>query len=102
MSVSQAALVWFQIHSGLNEPGGMMLLKSTVDAVAANPHRAGVRKEIWASPTGRASNPPHRMTCAITDSTRNGMVFSEVFTIADTSRPSVIEATASNAMATII
>ena len=43
MSVSQAAGVWFQIHSGLNEPGGMMLLKFTVAAVAANPHRAGVR-----------------------------------------------------------
>ena len=42
MSISQTAGVWFQIHSGLNEPGGMMLLKLTVAAVAANPHRDGV------------------------------------------------------------
>ncbi len=86
---------------GQDGAGGMITFRLEVDAVSAWPHRDGDSHQTCSRPAlpARASTPPIRMTSTTTTTIRMGIVFSEVLTDAEISRPSAIDTTASTASA---
>src|ERR1022692_3261844 len=105
MSRSQMYGVWFHSGSGL-VPGasGEIWFRLEVDAVAAKPHRDGENQENCSRPAFPFSGntPPLSTTWTKTTTTSSGMVLSDELTSAEISRPTVIDATASTAMARAI
>jgi len=93
-------------HSGSVLPGATtpMTLRFTVEATAPKPQRDGAMYASCCRPALPTSDttPPDRMTWAMVSSTRKGMAFSEVLTMAETSKPRHIEASESTAMPTRI
>ena len=83
-------------HRSLGVSGpGTSVVRSTVDADAANPHRAGVNQDIWSS-TGRLVTgimPPENTSWLMIATTRSGMICSLDFASDDSSRPRFAEAT---------
>jgi hypothetical protein len=77
--------------------GCWIAFRFTVDATAANPHRAGEMAASSSIPVLPASRkiPPVRMIWNITTTTSSGMVLSVLLTSAEMNRPSVIETIAS-------
>ena len=78
-------------------------MRFAVDATAPNPHRDGEIQASWDSPALPTSEttPPDRMTWIMVSRTRNGIAFSDVLTMAETSRPRHIDVTASTAIAMV-
>jgi hypothetical protein len=83
--------------------GSEITLRLTVDAAAAKPQRDGASQATCSSPAFPVSGntPPVMTTWKITATISSGIVFSEVSTDAEISRPRVIETIASTPMATI-
>src|ERR1700721_4031320 len=94
--MSRSQLLALLVHTGSRE------LRFEVAATAPNPQRDGEIQASWDNPAFLTSDttPPDKMTWTIVSRTRMGMVFSDVLTMADTSRPRHIDARASTAMAT--
>src|SRR6201992_418356 len=87
--------VWRQCESfGVSGPG-TNLVRSAVDADAANPHRAGVAHDIWSSPIRPVTGirPPENTSCDMTATTSSGMIWSLDLATADNANPSIAEAT---------
>src|ERR1700757_4094308 len=105
MSRNHTCGVWFQSGSGgVPGGGGVTLFRSTVEAAAAKPHRDGESQESCDRPAMLLSRmiPPLRTTSTSTETTSSGIVLSEELTAAEISRPIVIDAIASIAMASMI
>ena len=83
--------------------GGKILLRFEVEAVSAYPQRDGDSHATCSRPAlpAIANTPPVRMTSTTTTTIRIGMVFSDVLTDAEMSRPSAMDTTASRASAMI-
>src|SRR5882757_7954805 len=97
---SHASEVCFQCEScGVSDPGAS-LIRSTVDAVDANPQRAGVTQDIWSSPGRPVTGimPPENTSCDMTATTSSGMIWSLVFANADSAKPTVAAQTVAAAM----
>jgi hypothetical protein len=72
---------------------GAMLLKSSVAPSAPTAQRDGIRYENWLTPTApfRLNRQPVNTTWMIANITSSGMVFSDVFTSEEMTRPNIIE-----------
>src|SRR5690349_25075660 len=89
------AAVCFQCESfGVSGPG-TSLVRSAVEADAANPHRAGVAHDIWSRPMRAVTGimPPENTSCDMTATTSNGMICSLDLATADRASPSMADAT---------
>src|SRR5579875_490327 len=69
--------------------------KSIDEAPAANPQRPGVTQDSWLRPARPVTGiiPPQSTNCDMIDTTSSGMICSLVCASADSSRPSIAEAT---------
>src|SRR5579884_2683546 len=70
--------------------------KSIDDDPAANPQRAGVTKDSWLRPKRPVTGipiPPQSTNCDMIDTTSSGMICSLELARADSSRPSIADAT---------
>src|SRR3984957_4664013 len=102
MSNHQVAALWCQCESfGIWGPG-CNLIRSMVEAEAANPHLAGVAQDIWSSPMRAVTGimPPENTSCDMTATTSRGMIWSLDLATADSAKPSMAEATVVNATST--
>src|SRR6185312_6453148 len=70
---------------------GTSFIKSTVEADAAKPHRAGVNQDSWSSGTRCATGimPPQNTSWEMTSTTSIGMIWSLERASADSARPSM-------------
>src|SRR5215218_6848816 len=92
----------FQCEScGVSGPG-TSLIRSMVDAVLANPHRAGVNHESWSSPTRPVTGimPPWKTSCDMIAITSSGMICSLDLAKAESARPTIAAATQQADMST--
>ena len=102
MSNHHAPGVCFQCEScGVSGPG-TSLIRSTVDADAANPHRAGVTQDIWSSTIRPVTGimPPENTSCDMIATTSSGMICSLDLASAESARPTIAAATQLAAMST--
>src|ERR1700694_919286 len=102
MSNSHACAVCCQWESfGVSGPG-TSLIRSTVDADAAKPQRAGVAQDSWSSTSRPVTGiiPPENTSCDMIATTSSGMICSLDLATADSANPSIAEATQAEAMST--
>src|SRR3954453_17401866 len=94
--------VGFQCEScGVSGPG-TSLNRSIVDAVLANPHRAGVIQDNWSSPIRPVTGimPPWKTSCDMIAITSSGMICLFDLANADRAKPTIAAATQQAAMST--
>src|SRR4051812_24581663 len=99
---SQALAVCLQCEScGVSGPG-TSLMRSMVDAVLANPHRAGVNHDNWSSPMRPVTGimPPWNTSCDMIAITNSGMICSFDLANAESAKPVIAAATQQAATST--
>src|ERR1700742_1051676 len=86
---------------GVSGPG-TSLSRSIVDAVEANPHRAGVTHDSWSSTTRPVTGimPPWNTSCDMIAITSSGMICSFDLASADSAKPVIAAATKQTATST--
>src|SRR6267143_250973 len=95
MLTSCAPTLCFQCESVGVSGAGTSLVRSIVDAVAANPQRAGVAQDIWSSTMRSVTGimPPQNTSCDMIATTTSGMICSFDLASAESARPTVAAAT---------
>src|SRR6185437_16477060 len=86
---------------GVSGPG-TSLSRSIVDAVLANPHRAGVTHDNWSNPIRPVTGimPPWNTSCDMIAITSNGMICSFDLASAESAKPVIAAATQQAATST--
>src|SRR6202023_3743577 len=99
MSKPQALALCTQCECGGVIGGGTTPLRSIVDAVAANPHRAGVTQDIWSSTIRPVTGimPPWNTNWDMIATTSSGMICSFDLASAESARPTIAAATQATA-----
>src|ERR1700692_1607888 len=87
--------VCFQNESLGADGVGTSLIRSTVEADAAKPHRAGVNQDSWSTRSRCATGiiPPQNTSCEMTNTTSIGMICSLDRASEDKTNPSIAAAT---------
>src|ERR1700731_205391 len=99
MSSICAPTLCFQCESFGVSGAGTSLVRSIVDAVAANPQRAGVTQDIWSSTMRSVTGimPPQNTSCDMIATTSSGMICSFDLASAESAKPTVAAATQATA-----